>query len=67
MQLGEQVADLTLRILSGASIAENPYETLSDYARFVNMQAAERFCADFPDSAYEGYEVLVEADGTSHF
>ena len=31
------------------------------------MQAAERFGADFPESAYEGYEVLVEADGTSHF
>ena len=67
VQLGEQVADLTLRILNGADIAENPYETLSDYARFVNMQAAERFGADFPETAYEGYEVLVEADGTSHF
>ena len=21
----------------------------------------------FPESAYEGYEVLVETDGTSHF
>lgn len=67
VQLGEQVADMTLRILGGESVADNPYETLSDYARFVNLQAAERFGADFPQSAYEGYEVLVEADGTSHF
>ena len=31
------------------------------------MQAAERFGADYPESAYESFEVLVEADGTSHF
>ena len=67
VQLGEQVADLTLRLLNGESIADNPYETLSDYARFVNRQAAERFGADYPESDYESFEVLVEADGTSHF
>ena len=67
VQLGEQVADLVLEILDGADPAQLPYETLSDYAKYVNLQAAERFGADFPDSAYEGYEVLVEADGTSHF
>ena len=47
--------------------ADLPYETLSDYAKYVNLQAAQRFGAQFPESAYEGYEVLVEADGTSHF
>ncbi len=67
VQLGEQVADLALSILDGAAPSELPYQTLSDYAKFVNLQAAGRFGADFPQSAYEGYEVLVEADGTSHF
>lgn len=67
VQLGEQVADLVLEILDGAEPADLPYETLSDYAKYVNLQAAERFGADFPEAAYEGYEVLVEADGTSHF
>lgn len=67
VQLGEQVADLALKILDGASPADLPYETLSDYAKFVNLQAADRFGATFPDSAYEGYDVLVEADGASHF
>ena len=67
VQLGEQVADLVLEILDGADPADLPYETLSDYAKFVNLQAAGRFGANFPDSAYEGYDVLVEADGTSHF
>ncbi|MBP3486680.1 MAG: ABC transporter substrate-binding protein, partial [Oscillospiraceae bacterium] len=66
VQLGEQVADLVLKVLDGAAPADLPYETLSDYAKFVNLQAAGRFGADFPDSAYEGYEVLVEEDGTSH-
>jgi len=67
VQLGEQVADLVLSILDGAAPSELPYQTLSDYAKFVNLQAAGRFGADFPQSVYEGYEVLVEADGTSHF
>lgn len=67
VQLGDQVAALAERILSGTAPSELPYETLSEYAKFVNLQAAERFGADFPESAYEGYSVLVEADGTSHF
>ena len=67
VQLGEQVADMVLKILDGAVPADLPYETLSDYAKFVNLQAAGRFGADFPDSAYMDYDVLVEADGTSHF
>ena len=67
VQLGGQVADLVLKVMDGAAPADLPYETLSDYAKFVNLQAAGRFGASFPDSAYEGYDVLVEADGTSHF
>ena len=67
VQLGEQVADLVLKILDGTDPSQLPYETLSDYAKYVNLQAADRFGADFPQQAYEGYEVLVEADGTSHF
>lgn len=67
VQLGEQVANLVLKILDGTDPADLPYETLSDYAKYVNLQAAGRFGADFPETAYEGYEVLVEADGTSHF
>ncbi len=67
VQLGEQVADMVLEIMDGTAPSELPYETLSNYAQYVNLQAAERFGADFPESAYEGYEVLVETDGTSHF
>lgn len=67
VQLGQQVADLTLKIVDGTAPADLPYEVLSDYAKFVNLQAAGRFGATFPDSAYTGYDVLVETDGTSHF
>lgn len=67
VQLGEQVASLVLKVLDGTSPADLPYETLSDYAKFVNLQAAGRFGVSFPDSAYEGFAVLVESDGTSHF
>lgn len=67
VQLGEQTAAMALRIKNGAAIADNPYETLTNYAKFVNMQAVERFGGSFAESAYEGYTVLVEADGTNHF
>lgn len=67
VQLGQQVADMVLKVMDGTAPAELPYETLSDYAKFVNLQAADRFGASFPESVYEGYDVLVEADGTSHF
>lgn len=67
VQLGQQVADMVLKVMDGTAPAELPYETLSDYAKFVNLQAAGRFGASFPESIYEGYDILVETDGTSHF
>lgn len=67
VQLGDQVANLALKVLDGTSPADLPYETLSDYARYVNLQAAARLGDPFPTDAYQGYDVLVEADGTSHF
>ena len=67
MQLGEQVAAMALRIMDGAQIAELPSEVLADYARFVNLQAVERFGGELPEGSLDGYDVLVEADGTSHF
>ena len=67
VQLGRQAAAMALKIVEGTAPDDLPYETLSDYAKFVNLQAAGRFGASFPESAYEGYDVLVEADGTSHF
>lgn len=67
VQLGNQVADLALKVLDGTSPADLPYETISDYARYVNLQAAARLGDPFPTDAYQGYDVLVEANGTSHF
>lgn len=67
VQLGKQVADMVLKIADGAAPADLPYETLTEYAKFVNLQAVERFGGNFDESAFEGYEVLVEKDGTSHF
>lgn len=67
VQLGEQVADLVLQIMDGAKPSELPYQVLADYARFVNLQALERFGGDFAPESFEGYTVLVEADGTNHF
>ena len=67
VQLGEQVSALALKIMDGAQPSELPYEVLADYARFVNLQAVQRFGGQFAAEAYEGFTGLVEEDGTSHF
>ena len=67
VQLGCQVAALVERIAMGEEPEDIPYETLSDYARFVNLQAAGQIGMDISDEILAMYNVLVEADGTSHF
>lgn len=67
VQLGRQVAAIVERIASGEQPEDIPYETLADYARFVNLQAAERIGIAVSDDILASYNVLVEADGTSHF
>ena len=67
VQLGGQVADIVERIANGEQPEDIPYETLADYARFVNLQAADRVGMEISDDILANYNVLVEADGTSHF
>ena len=67
VQLGTQVAAIVERIVAGESPADIPYETLSEYARYVNLQAADRLGLAVGDELLESYNVLVEKDGTSHF
>ena len=67
VQLGQQVADLTLKVAEGTSPADLPYEILSEYAKYVNLQAADTLGLELTDEMLEGYNVLVEKDGTSHF
>ena len=67
VQLGGQVASIVERIANGEQPEDISYETLADYARFVNLQAAERIGIEVSDDILAAYNVLVEADGTSHF
>ena len=67
VQLGKQVAQIVVRLANGEYPENIPYETLADYAKFVNLQAAERVGMEISDSILASYRVLVEADGTSHF
>jgi ABC-type uncharacterized transport system, periplasmic component len=67
VQLGKQVAAMVLKVAAGAAPAALPYETLSDYARFVNLQAADKLKLALSAEVSKGYKVLVEKDGTSHF
>ena len=67
VQLGRQVAQIVVRLARGEQPEDIPYETLSDYAKFVNLQAAGRIGMDIGADILAAYRVLVEADGTSHF
>lgn len=67
VNLGKQVAAIVLNVADGTAPSDIPYETLSEYARYVNLQAADRVGLTLTDQMLEGYGVLVEKDGTSHF
>lgn len=67
VQLGKQVASMILQIADGTKPEELPYETLSEYAKYVNLQAADTIGITLSDDMTEGFDVLVEKDGTSHF
>ncbi len=67
VQLGKQVAAMVVKIAKGASPASLPYETLSDYAKFVNLQAADRLKLPLSASVQKNYRVLVEKNGVSRF
>jgi putative ABC transport system substrate-binding protein len=67
VQLGKQVAAMILKVLDGTAPADIPYETLSNYAQYVNLQAAGKLNLTMTDEMLQNFDVLVEADGTSHF
>ncbi len=67
VQLGKQAAEMVEKVAGGTAPADLPYETLSEYAKFVNLKAADRIGMNLTDDMLEGYSVLVEKDGTSHF
>jgi putative ABC transport system substrate-binding protein len=67
VQLGKQVAAMIIKIADGDAPADIPYETLSEYAKYVNLQAADKCGLKLDDKMLEGFDILVEKDGTSHF
>lgn len=67
VQIGKQVAQIVLDIIGGKKPSEIPYQTLTDFTKFINLQAAEKIGFDVTDDMLSTYTVLVEADGTSHF
>jgi putative ABC transport system substrate-binding protein len=67
VQLGRQVAALVLKVAGGTSPSALPYETLSDYAKYVNLQTADKLKLQLSAEVLKGYKVLVEKDGTSRF
>jgi putative tryptophan/tyrosine transport system substrate-binding protein len=67
VQLGKQVAAMVVKVAGGTAPASIPYETLSDYAKFVNLQAADRLKLRLSPELLKSYKALVEKDGVSHF
>lgn len=67
VELGKQTAALVRKIAGGEKPADLPYEVLTDYARFVNLEAADRLGLAPTEEMLAEYKVLVEKDGTSHF
>ncbi len=67
VQLGKQVAAMVVKVAKGAAPESLPYETLSDYAKFVNLKAADTLKLELSAAVQKNYKVLVEKNGVSHF
>ncbi len=67
VQLGKQVVEIVNKVAKGTAPAQIPYETLSEFSKQVNLQAANRLNLKLTDAQLSGFKILVEADGTSHF
>lgn len=67
VQLGNQTADIALRVKNGEKPENIPYEVLNEYAKYVNLQAADKLNMNLTDEMLSGYKVLVDKDGSSHF
>ncbi len=67
VQLGKQVAAMVVKVAQGAAPSSMPYETLSDYAKFVNLQAVDKLQLTLSTAVQKSYKVLVEKNGVSYF
>lgn len=56
--LGKQTAMMIIRIIEGESIGDNPVETVSEYAKIINMGIAEKLNINIP-AELEGEFVIV--------
>ena len=56
--LGEQAGRMINRIIGGESIGDNPVETVSEYAKIINMGIAEKLNITIP-AELEGEFVIV--------
>lgn len=65
--LGRQVAGIAKRVMDGTSPAEIKYEQLDSYACYINMQAVNKLGIEISGEVEGKLDILVEADGTSHF
>ncbi len=67
IDLAKQTVTLTNRIINGELPQDIPFETMSDFTKHINLQAADRLNLEISDEMLAEYNVLVEKDGASHF
>lgn len=58
--LGKQTAAMISRIIKGETIADNPVEQISEYAKMINMKSANELGITIPDSLKDEFVVLGE-------
>lgn len=56
--LGKQTAAMIARIVNGESIADNPVEQISEYAKMINMDTANQLGITISDSLKDEFVVL---------
>lgn len=57
-QLGKQVAGILKRLIEGQSVAQNPIETVSEYAKVVNTTTAEAIGVQLPQDVLDTFTIM---------
>ncbi|TCK97777.1 putative ABC transport system substrate-binding protein [Natranaerovirga hydrolytica] len=58
--LGKQTAAMVARIINGESIADNPVESIAEYAKMININTAESLDLDISESLLDEFVIIGE-------
>lgn len=59
--LGKQTAQMVARLVSGKTVSETPVEQISEYAKMINLDTAQKIGLEIPQKQREEFVLLSKA------